>query len=161
MSAEALALSFTDHHVGRVDLGVSATNAPAITCYEKVGFTHGGTWPDAFVAGTSSIDVYWMTVTRDRWGRSPAPTTSVLPSGYLSPVRAYLPRPARLPQTFHNVLMIGWEPKRRAMSRILVVTRWCHCNHSFGFGKLAELTKRGDQVFIGWRMTWVFANQLP
>jgi len=47
MIAEALALSFTDHHVGRVDLGVSATNAPAITCYEKVGFTHGGTWPDA------------------------------------------------------------------------------------------------------------------
>jgi RimJ/RimL family protein N-acetyltransferase len=68
MIAEALALSFTEHHVGRVDLGVSSTNTQAITCYEKVGFTHVGTWPDAFVVGTSSIDVYWMTVTCERWG---------------------------------------------------------------------------------------------
>jgi RimJ/RimL family protein N-acetyltransferase len=70
MIAKALSFSFRQHHVSRVDLGVSAANATAIACYEKLGFTHVGTWPGGIAAGTAKIDVYWMTVRRDQWSDS-------------------------------------------------------------------------------------------
>jgi RimJ/RimL family protein N-acetyltransferase len=70
MIAKALSFSFRQHHVSRIDLGVSAANATAIACYEKLGFTHVGTWPGGIVAGTAKIDVYWMTVTREQWSDS-------------------------------------------------------------------------------------------
>jgi RimJ/RimL family protein N-acetyltransferase len=70
MIAKALSFSFRQHHVSCVDLGVSAANATAITCYEKLGFTHVGTWPGGIAAGTAKIDVYWMTVRRDQWSDS-------------------------------------------------------------------------------------------
>jgi RimJ/RimL family protein N-acetyltransferase len=67
MIAKALSFSFREHHVSRIDLGVSATNTGAIACYEKLGFTHVGTWPGGIMTGAGTIDVYWMTVMRDRW----------------------------------------------------------------------------------------------
>jgi RimJ/RimL family protein N-acetyltransferase len=66
MIAKALSFSFRQHHVSRIDLGVSAGNSAAIACYEKLGFTHVGTWPGGIVAGAAKIDVYWMTVMRDQ-----------------------------------------------------------------------------------------------
>jgi RimJ/RimL family protein N-acetyltransferase len=70
MIAKALSFSFRQHHVSRIDLGVSASNSAAIACYEKLGFTHVGTWPGGIVAGAAKIDVYWMTVMRDQWSDS-------------------------------------------------------------------------------------------
>jgi RimJ/RimL family protein N-acetyltransferase len=67
MIAKAASFSFRQHHVSRIDLGVSASNSAAIACYEKLGFMHVGTWPGGIVAGSAKIDVYWMTVTRDQW----------------------------------------------------------------------------------------------
>lgn len=69
MVAQALSVSFDQYFVDHVDLGVSATNSAAIGCYLKSGFQQGGTWPNAIVAGSSVVDVIWMTVTRDRWAR--------------------------------------------------------------------------------------------
>jgi RimJ/RimL family protein N-acetyltransferase len=70
MVAQALLFSFDQHFVDRVDLGVSATNSAAIGCYAKLGFRPVGKWPNAIVAGSSTLDVIWMTVTRDTWTRS-------------------------------------------------------------------------------------------
>jgi len=70
MIAKALSFSFRQHHVSRIDLGVSAGNVAAIACYEKLGFTHVGTWPGGIVVGAAKIDVYWMTVMRDQWSDS-------------------------------------------------------------------------------------------
>jgi RimJ/RimL family protein N-acetyltransferase len=70
MIAKALAFSFRQHHVSRIDLGVSAGNSAAIACYEKLGFTHVGTRPGGIVVGAAKIDVYWMTVIRDQWSDS-------------------------------------------------------------------------------------------
>jgi RimJ/RimL family protein N-acetyltransferase len=67
MIAKALSFSFRQHHVSRIDLGVSAGNTAAIACYEKLGFRHVGTWPGGIVVGAAKIDVYWMTVMRDQW----------------------------------------------------------------------------------------------
>jgi RimJ/RimL family protein N-acetyltransferase len=70
MIAKALSFSFRQHHVSRIDLGVSASNSAAIACYEKLGFTHVGTWPGGIVAGAAKIDVHWMTVMRNQFGDS-------------------------------------------------------------------------------------------
>lgn len=70
MVAQALLVSFDQYLVNHVDLGVSSTNSAAIGCYEKLGFKQVGKWPNAIVTGASTIDVIWMTVTRDAWTRS-------------------------------------------------------------------------------------------
>jgi RimJ/RimL family protein N-acetyltransferase len=70
MIAKALSFSFSQHHVSRIDLGVSASNSAAIACYEKLGFMHVGTWPGGIMVGAAKIDVYWMTVMRDQWSDS-------------------------------------------------------------------------------------------
>jgi RimJ/RimL family protein N-acetyltransferase len=70
MIAKASSFSFRQHHVSRIDLGVSAGNSAAIACYEKLGFTHVGTWQGGIVPGAAKIDVYWMTVMRDQWSDS-------------------------------------------------------------------------------------------
>jgi len=67
MVAQALFRTFDGHRVDRVDLGVSANNAAAISRYKKLGFAQVGLWPKAIVAGSHGIDVVWMTMTRDRW----------------------------------------------------------------------------------------------
>ena len=66
---EALSFSFVQHCVDRIDLGVSATNLVAIGCYAKLGFAQVGRWPNALVAGPHTVDVVWMTLTRDKWAR--------------------------------------------------------------------------------------------
>lgn len=70
MVAQSLSIAFDQYSVDRVDLGVSAANSAAIGCYAKLGFKQVGTWPNAIVAGANTIDVVWMTVTRDTWARS-------------------------------------------------------------------------------------------
>ncbi len=70
MIREAVSLSFVQHCVDRIDLGVSASNFVAIGCYTKLGFAQVGTWPNAIVTGSHSVDVVWMTLTRDKWVRS-------------------------------------------------------------------------------------------
>jgi len=70
MIAQALLVSFDQYFVDRVDLGVSAANSAAVDCYSKQGFRIVGKCPDAIVAGSSTLDVIWMTVTRDTWTRS-------------------------------------------------------------------------------------------
>ena len=70
MVAQALLVSFDQYFVDRVDVGVSATNSAATGCYAKLGFRQVGKWSDAIVTGSSTIDVIWMTVTRDTWIRS-------------------------------------------------------------------------------------------
>jgi RimJ/RimL family protein N-acetyltransferase len=70
MIAEALFHTFEVHQVERVDLGVSASNSGAISCYERLGFAQVGTWPNAIVVGSLTIDVVWMTITRPLWARS-------------------------------------------------------------------------------------------
>jgi RimJ/RimL family protein N-acetyltransferase len=67
MIAQALFRTFDVHRVDRVDVGVSASNLAAIGCYEKLGFAQVGAWQNAIMAGSHSIDVVWMTMTRDRW----------------------------------------------------------------------------------------------
>ena len=69
MTAKALSFSFREHPVNRIDLGVLAANTSAIACYDKLGFTHVGTWLGASWPGVDKIDVYWMTLTRDQWVR--------------------------------------------------------------------------------------------
>jgi RimJ/RimL family protein N-acetyltransferase len=70
MIGRALSFSFREHHVSRIDLGVSATNTRAIACYKRLGFKHVGTWPGGIMTGAGKIDIYWMTVSRDQWGGS-------------------------------------------------------------------------------------------
>jgi RimJ/RimL family protein N-acetyltransferase len=70
MVAQALLVSFDQYFVDRVDVGVSATNSAAIGCYAKLGFRPVGKWPNAIAAGSSILDVIWMTVIRDAWTRS-------------------------------------------------------------------------------------------
>ena len=70
MVAQAVLVSFDQYFVDRVDVGVSATNSAAIGCYAKLGFRPVGKWPNAIAAGSSILDVIWMTVTRDAWTRS-------------------------------------------------------------------------------------------
>jgi RimJ/RimL family protein N-acetyltransferase len=60
MIAEALFFTFEDHHVDRVDLGVSASNSAAIDCYEKLGFVRVGTWPKAIMTGSHTLDVTYQ-----------------------------------------------------------------------------------------------------
>lgn len=67
MVLQALSLSFREHHVAHIDLGVSARNASAIGCYRKIGFKPVGTWPNAMAAGSHIIDVRWMSLTRRAW----------------------------------------------------------------------------------------------
>lgn len=67
MVTQALTRTFDVHRADRVDLGVSANNLAAIGCYKKLGFAQVGSWPNAITAGSYSIDVVWMTMTRDRW----------------------------------------------------------------------------------------------
>jgi RimJ/RimL family protein N-acetyltransferase len=67
MVAQALSISFDQYFVDRVDVGVAAANSAAIGCYAKLGFGPVGKWPNAIVAGSSVLDVIWMTVTRDTW----------------------------------------------------------------------------------------------
>ena len=67
MVSRAVSFSFREHGVDRIDLGVSADNAAAIGCYEKLGFARVGTWPKAIAAGSSVIDVAWMTLKRRAW----------------------------------------------------------------------------------------------
>ena len=69
MIRQALSFSFVQHGVDRIDLGVSAGNAVAIGCYAKLGFAEVGKWPNAIVAGSRTIDVVWMTLTREKWAR--------------------------------------------------------------------------------------------
>jgi RimJ/RimL family protein N-acetyltransferase len=69
MVAQALLVSFDQYFVDRVDVGVSAANSAAIGCYTKSGFRRIGKWPNAIVAGSSTLDVIWMTVTRNTWNR--------------------------------------------------------------------------------------------
>ncbi len=57
-------LAFDDYAFDRIDLGVSDRNAAAIACYEKAGFRHVGTWPEAMATPAGTIDVYWMTLAR-------------------------------------------------------------------------------------------------
>src|SRR5262245_27059520 len=64
---EALSFSFVQHCVDRIDLGVSAGNVVAIGCYAKLGFAQVGMWPNAIVAGSHTVDVLWMSLTRDEW----------------------------------------------------------------------------------------------
>jgi RimJ/RimL family protein N-acetyltransferase len=70
MIAEALLFTFEEHHVDHVDLGVSSTNSAAIDCYEKLGFARVGMWPKVIITESHTLDVLWMTITRDRWARS-------------------------------------------------------------------------------------------
>jgi RimJ/RimL family protein N-acetyltransferase len=70
MIRRALSFSFLEHRVRRIDLGVSATNTTAIACYEKLGFKHVGTCPSGITTAAGTIDVYWMTVSRDHRGDS-------------------------------------------------------------------------------------------
>ncbi len=56
--------AFDDYAFDRIDLGVSDRNRAAIACYEKAGFRHVGTWPEAMETPAGPIDVYWMTLTR-------------------------------------------------------------------------------------------------
>ena len=69
MVGQSLSVSFDQYFVDRVDLGVSATNSAAIGCYTKLGFRQVGTWPNAITIGAGTIDVVWMTMTRDTWVR--------------------------------------------------------------------------------------------
>jgi RimJ/RimL family protein N-acetyltransferase len=64
---EAVYLSFEQHQVDRIDLGVSAANVVAVACYSKLGFAQVGRWQNAISVGSGSIDVVWMTLTRERW----------------------------------------------------------------------------------------------
>jgi RimJ/RimL family protein N-acetyltransferase len=65
----ALDHAFRDYAVAHVDLGVSKNNAGAIGFYERLGFAWVGTWPNAIATSTGTLTVYWMTLTRDAWGR--------------------------------------------------------------------------------------------
>jgi RimJ/RimL family protein N-acetyltransferase len=69
MVRQAVSLSFEQHHVDRIDLGVSAANLVAIACYSKLGFAQVGRWQNAISVGSGMIDVAWMTLTRERWAR--------------------------------------------------------------------------------------------
>jgi RimJ/RimL family protein N-acetyltransferase len=69
MVREAVTLSFERHQVDRIDLGVSAGNMVAIGCYSKLGFEQVGRWQKAILVGSGTIDVAWMTLTRDRGAR--------------------------------------------------------------------------------------------
>jgi len=66
---QALTRTFDEHRVDHVDLGVSANNLAAISCYERLGFAHVDIWPNAITVGQQArtIDVLWMTLRRDRW----------------------------------------------------------------------------------------------
>lgn len=69
MIAQALVIAFERYFADRVDVGVSATNSAAVGCYAKLGFSPIGRWPNAIAAGPRTLDVIWMTVTRDAWAR--------------------------------------------------------------------------------------------
>ena len=67
MVAAAVRFSFESHGIDRIDLGVSAANGPAIGCYRKLGFSEVGRWPNAITTADGTIDVCWMTLTRQVW----------------------------------------------------------------------------------------------
>jgi RimJ/RimL family protein N-acetyltransferase len=67
MVEQSLLVSFGQYFVDRVDLGVSAGNSAAIGCYAKLGFRQVGTWPNAIAIGASTMDVVWMTLTRQEF----------------------------------------------------------------------------------------------
>ena len=71
----ALDHAFREYAVAQVDLGVSKDNEAAIAFYERLGFAWVGTWPNAIATSTGMITVYWMTLTRDAWGR-PRPSSN-------------------------------------------------------------------------------------
>jgi RimJ/RimL family protein N-acetyltransferase len=72
MIAEAVALSFIEHQVDRIDLGVSTGNTTAIACYRRLGFVQVGLWPQALATAAGTIDVCWMTLARATWSRRSA-----------------------------------------------------------------------------------------
>ena len=56
--------AFAEYSFGRIDLGVDAANRRAIACYQRAGFAHVGTWPQALKTTVGVIDVYWMSIPR-------------------------------------------------------------------------------------------------
>jgi RimJ/RimL family protein N-acetyltransferase len=73
MVSRALTLSFTEHAVDRIDLGVAVDNETAIGCYRKLGFVQVGLWPQALTTATGTIDVCWMTLSRANWSARATP----------------------------------------------------------------------------------------
>lgn len=55
--------AFQEFSFHRLDVGVSTSNLAAIACYERAGFKHVGTWPDAMETADGTINVYWMSMT--------------------------------------------------------------------------------------------------
>ena len=72
MVSRAVAFAFETYEVDRIDLGAAPDNTRAIACYRRQGFEYVGTWPKAILAGDTTIDVYWMTLTKAAWLRAMA-----------------------------------------------------------------------------------------
>ncbi len=67
MVRRIVALGFERHALRRVDLGVFAWNAPAICCYEKLGFGREGCLRKAVLVQDEVWDLVLMGMLREEW----------------------------------------------------------------------------------------------
>jgi RimJ/RimL family protein N-acetyltransferase len=67
MIKEILKVAFDELHLHRVTLGVFDFNAPAIRCYEKVGFVKEGLLRDTNKIGDEYWSLWEMSILEDEW----------------------------------------------------------------------------------------------
>jgi RimJ/RimL family protein N-acetyltransferase len=67
MIKEILKVAFDELHLHRVTLGVFDFNAPAIRCYEKVGFVKEGLFRDTNKNGDEYWSLWEMSMLEDEW----------------------------------------------------------------------------------------------
>lgn len=67
MMRAALRIAFEELGMHRVDLGVFDFNAPAIACYERVGFRREGMLRDSRRAGEGYWSLILMSILEDEW----------------------------------------------------------------------------------------------
>ena len=67
MVAAALAVAFGDLGLHRVELRVFDFNAPALRCYESLGFVREGVTRDARRVGDTYWNIVWCSLLEDEW----------------------------------------------------------------------------------------------
>lgn len=72
MVRRVLAIAFDEMRLHRVDLFVFDTNAPAIACYEKIGFRHEGRLRDYRRLGDRWLTSLLMSMLEGEWRAGPA-----------------------------------------------------------------------------------------
>ena len=69
MVRQVLQIAFEEVGLRRIDLQVYDFNAPALACYERLGFVREGVLRKYAKVGDEFWDLVWMSILREEWDR--------------------------------------------------------------------------------------------